>query len=198
MPENTDRFVWVDIETTGLEPTSDVVLEIGVVITDVNLREIDSRAVQIWDTPLYDTRHEYMAKYENDRFVFDMHTKSGLWDDCMNNGTTQHDAERIIAEFLLRHGVEKEPMCGSSVHFDRGFLAEQYPAIAACFGYRNIDISTIKEVCMRLNPDLYAKLDGDHRAPKRGLHRAIPDIEDTINEFRWYSEEFLILPWIVD
>lgn len=183
----TDRFVFVDIETTGLEHTTELVLEIGVIITDLDLQQIDVYDSQVWESPLYDRKWE-----STDPFVQTMHHGNGLLEQCRAEGQTMQDAEETIAEFLKGHGVDGEPMCGSSVHFDRMFLAEQFPAIAECFSHRNIDVSTLKELCMRLNPELYAKLEG--AAPKRERHRVIEDIEDTIGELQFYRDNFLFLP----
>jgi oligoribonuclease len=183
----TDRFVFVDIETTGLQHETDLVMEIGVIITDLELETIDMYDTQIWESPFYDRKWESV-----DPFVQTMHHGNGLLEQCRSEGQTQADAEETIADFLRSHGVKDEPMCGSSVHFDRLFLAEQYPSVEDLFSHRNIDVSTLKELCMRLNPDLYAKLADN--APKRERHRVIEDIEDTIGELKFYRDNFLFIP----
>lgn len=194
MSEATDRFVFIDIETTGLDQTVEDVLEIGVRITDRELDTIDEFDVLIWNTPKYDQRLEQL-KLVPDGFVYQMHDKSGLWEAAQGSGVPEDEAERLVADFLRGHGVgpdTEEPMCGSSVQFDRAFLAEQYPVIHNLFSYRNIDTSTIKELCKRLNPKVYEQME-KYTSPQK-LHRVIPDIEDTIDELRFYRDNFLFLP----
>lgn len=191
------RMVWVDIETTGLSHLTDVVLEVGIRITDENLKTIDEFDMTVWDSPYYDRKFEEIgmragAGEKGPKIVLDMHRESGLWDSARSEGLTPTDAEKGMVDFLEGHGVEKErpPMCGSSVHFDRMMITEQMPGLAACFGYRNIDVSTVKELCKVLNPELYGKL--DKYGPKKSeRHRALDDLTDTINELAWYAENFL-------
>lgn len=193
-----DRFVFVDIETTGLNHMIELVLEIGVRITDRDLETIDDFDVLIWDTPKHDRKiRDLMANPATNAFVLDMHSdeKSGLFTAAQSEGVPEDEAERLVADFLRGHGVgpdTKEPMCGSSVQFDRLFLAEQFPVIHNLFSYRNIDTSTIKELCMRLNPKVYEQLEKYTSPQKR--HRVLPDLTDTIDELGFYRDNFLYLP----
>lgn len=191
------RIVWLDIETTGLEHELDLILEVGVRITTPELELIDEIDTVVWSTPEYDNKQEELrikakAGDKGAIYVNNMHTTSGLWYDAQNNGATPKEAETLIMDFLMGHGVPAEslPMAGSSVHFDRGFLETHMPALLKCWGYRNIDVSTIKEVCKLLSPELYTKLD-KFGPPKREKHRALDDLEDTANEFKWYADNFL-------
>lgn len=184
-----DRFFWIDIETTGLNPDADLLLEVGIRITDSELDLIDEKDWQLWNTPHYD--QVCGENFTNlDEFILNMHTKSGLLEDACSVGMVPAAAEAEIVEWLTGHGVEKsDPMCGSSVQFDRSWLAEWMPSVHKKFSHRNIDISTVKELCRRLNPELYSKL--EQHAPKRELHRALPDLQDTITEARFYVDNFL-------
>lgn len=188
MAEQLDRLVWVDIETMGLEPTMHPIMEIGFVITDLDLKVIDDKSVLIWDSPAYEKFWEARAI----EYVKNMHQKSGLLEACQAEGLVAEEAEKEINDFLEGHGVRdrQEPLCGSSVHFDRSFLLTQFPSVESRFTYRNIDISSIKEICKRYNPEVYTHL--DELTEKQELHRALPDIADTINEFRFYLREFLM------
>jgi oligoribonuclease len=186
MSVNTDddRFVFVDIETTGLDHLTDLILEVGIVITDSDLQLIDMYDVQIWESPTYDRKWESV-----DAFVRNMHDKSGLYDQCRAEGLIPTDAENLLYEWLDGHGVRNVPLAGSSVHFDRSFLYEDMPKLHSVFGYRNIDVSSIKELCRRVNPDLLAKLDS--HTTRKEHHRAVDDCQDTIGELRFYLDNFL-------
>lgn len=187
------RFVFIDIETTGLNHMTEVVLEMGVRIIDANLDTIDDFDVLIWDTPPYDLRLKQLSEQE-DKYVFDMHTKNGLWDACRAEGLEPAHAEEQLFGFLSGHGIHPdEPLCGSSVQFDRAFLMEQYPAVHNLFSYRNIDTSTVKELCRRFNPPIYEALN-KYVIPKK-LHRVLPDLTDTIDELGFYRDNFL---WTVE
>lgn len=192
------RFVFTDIETTGLDSQTDLTLEIGFRITDLDLNLIDDFDVTIWDSPYFDTKKlelETLAASgeESAVYVLEMHTKNGLWEACQSGGLVPVEAETQVMDFLTGHGVGKDdPMVGSSVHFDRKFFADQFPMIERLFSHRNIDISSIKEICKRLAPDLYGKLE-KYGPPKREIHRVLPDMEDSAEELRWYIENFL---WI--
>lgn len=196
-PNDGARIVWVDIETTGLSHLTDVIVEVGIRITDADLKTIDEYDVTVWDSPYYDRKFEELitraeAGETGPNIVLDMHNKSRLWDSARGEGLTPADAEQGVIDFLEGHGVpaEKLPMAGSSVHFDRMMITEQMPALAKCFGHRNIDVSSIKELCKILNPELYSKLD-KYGPPKSEKHRALDDLTDTINECAWYAENFL-------
>lgn len=188
MTEQLDRLVWCDIETMGLDPTLHPILEIGFVITDLQLTVLGACDVQIWDSPAYEKFWEARAI----DYVKEMHQKSGLLEACQATGATLDVAEEIISDYLEGYGVRdrEEPLCGSSVAFDRGFLLTQFPAIEKRFHYRNIDVSSIKEICKRYNPRVYAEL--ENATKKQERHRSIDDLYDTIGEFRYYLQEFML------
>lgn len=182
-----DRMVWVDLETMGLDADADPIMEIGFRITTPYLETIDEFEMLVWDSPFYEN-----AWAETSDFVKEMHTKSGLLEECQARGADVATAHEDVMHWLSGHGIQKdEPLCGSSVQFDRGFLEAQYPEVHELFHYRNIDVSTVKELCRRLNPRVYSFL--EREAPAKKAHRVLSDLTDTINEFGFYAREFLIV-----
>jgi oligoribonuclease len=197
VPDDDDLFILVDTETFGLNPQTDHILELGFVVADYNFEIVDSWAMVVWENPHYqfrriELREDATKGDEKAQIVQEMHTKSGLWHDATQFG---HPVEEVISEakiFLDSYNVGKnDPMVGSSVQFDRLMLEAQMPEIFDKFSYRNIDTSTLKELCRRLNPDIYERLD-ETTLPKK-LHRVEPDLEDTLKEFKFYVDNFL---WI--
>ena len=193
----SDRFVFVDIETTGLSELTDVVLEVGIIIATPELEVIDEFDVTIWESPYYDRKlgeMEILAKSGNKsaRYVLDMHTDNGLWNNAQEEGATVAEAETQLIDFLKGHGVPNQsiPMAGSSVHFDRKMLAVGMPAFTRCFSHRNIDVSSIKELCKTISPALYSRLD-KYGPPKNEKHRTLADLRDTMGELQWYIDNFL-------
>lgn len=187
-----DRLIIVDIETTGLNvPYSaqwnpalpeDLPLEYGVRIVDLDLSEIDNFQCLIWDSPNYDER----LRQGLVPVVAEMH--STLIEECLAEGESIEEAATKLTDFLTGHRVAKgDPICGSSVQFDRGVLQYFAPEAHSLFHYRNVDCSSIKELCRRFNPEVYKHLP----EPKK-LHRVIPDMEDTTEELRFYLREFSI------
>lgn len=198
------RFVWCDLETFGLDSESDPILEVGFKVTDLNLNVVDQMSILVWDMAFYGTRFAKLQadaanlpdeseEGRNARFVLEMHNSSGLWDDVRRRGTRPLEAERIVNEWLQQHRIlgGSDPLCGSSVQFDRGMLEAQMPTIARRFSHRNIDVSTIKELCLRFNPKMYAHLGEDVLTNKS--HRVLDDLDDTIAELNWYADNFLFI-----
>lgn len=182
-----EQLMWLDIETTGLDPIRNVILEVGLVVTDLDLKPLDEMSVVIFEG-------YYPDHFRNlDPFIRSMHMKNGLIKESHEHGITLREAQEKIEAFLLSHEVNPslDPPCGSSVHFDRNFISEHMPEVDEMFHYRNIDISTMKELCRRYNPALFAK------APvldkELVLHRAIPDIRDTLGEAKFYLDNFLFI-----
>lgn len=188
MSSSDERLIWVDLETTGLDPKKEVPLEIGFTITDLDLNILDTFHALIWE--------DYFEKVigQCDPFVEQMHATSGLLVEARDQGRPLDSAVTRLEDWLTEVGVDKsdgdgEPLCGSSVQFDRGWMEEWFPDQVARFSYRNIDISSVKELCKRYNPLMYAKIKEDLEPMK--LHRALPDLKDTIAEFEWYRDNFL-------
>lgn len=180
------RLVWIDTETTGLVPEDGFILEIGIAVTDLDLVTFDEFHRLLWVSPGYD---KYVTEAALGEQVWDMHNKSNLISDAVEGGVDPTAVQEDLLDWLKEIGLTKdEPMCGSSVQFDRKWLEHHFEPVADMFSYRNIDTSTIKEVCRRFNPIVYSRLD-EVTQPKK-LHRVLPDLEDTINEFQFYRDNF--------
>lgn len=184
-------FVWVDTETFGLDSMRDPIIELGIMVTDRNLR-IHSKARWLFWSDWSEQRLARLKKAvengdKNARFVMNMHVKNNLFDEARRDGIEHNEALPKIIEWIASSPpLTNRPMCGSSVQFDREFLRNQMKPVHDLFHYRNIDISTIKELCKVYRPDL---LDGIPEAFEE--HRVFPDLVDTISEFDYYKTHFL-------
>lgn len=183
--------IWIDLETTGLVQDIDYILEFAVGITDKFGNWIDSRSWILPAHPSYRAKVAAINRAKADSFVGPMHTESGLWkalDDADPMGEIQ--AESLILDYLLGYGFQEPmPMCGSSVHFDRKFIFKHMPQLHDWFLHRDIDNSSTKEQCRDLAPNVYARLKEETKPQK--LHRGVPDLMDTVDEYRFYLENFL-------
>jgi oligoribonuclease len=176
-----DLIVWIDCEMTGLDAQSDEIVEIACIVTDGELNELDegiSLVVKPNDAPLA----------AMDDVVVDMHTTSGLIDE-IPHGIALGDAEQQVLNYITQHIPEarKAPLAGSSVYVDRIFLARYMPALDAHLHYRLIDVSSIKEVTRRWYPRVYFAT-----PEKRGNHRALGDIRESIAELRYYRDAVFV------
>lgn len=179
-PDET-RLVWVDMEMTGLNPGVDRIIEIAIVITDQHLEVV--------------ARSEAIAVAQPDAVLDAMdqwnkstHGRSGLIDRVRASRTSEADAEQAMLAFVAPWvPAGKSPMCGNSVCQDRRFMARYMPALEAWFHYRNLDVSTLKELCKRWRPELAKGF------AKRGAHTALADILESIDELRYYRDHFLQL-----
>jgi oligoribonuclease len=173
------HLLLVDIETTGLDAREESILEVGFMVTT-----LDFKPVAIFSRIIA----QDVDWSSCNKLVRDMHEKSGLrklLDDGAGDELEDVESE-LIDWYDDLFGDEKVPLVGSSVHFDRGFFAEHFVDFIDRVSYRNIDWSTVKELCRRYNPEVYTKL-----PDKKERHRAIADIEDTIGEAAFYVENFL-------
>lgn len=186
MPLTEKRMIWVDIENFGLAVSEDLLLEVGFVITDLELNMIDEHSVVIWDEPHYD-RYSRMQGNPDESYVLNMHTENGLFAEAQSIGLGMNEAGQYIEDWIRSHGITKEePMCGSSVQFDRERITHFWPRVASQFSYRNIDVSTLKEIASGYNPNVLKLF------PKPiSHHRSIPDCYDTINEFGIYLDNLV-------
>ena len=174
-------LIWIDLEMTGLDTQKDDIIEIATIITDDNLNilaEGPVMAIKVPDTTLNDM----------DDWCTKQHQLSGLTDRVRRSKITLSDAETATLEFLAKW-VDKgvSPMCGNSICQDRRFLARQMPRLESYFHYRNLDVSSIKELCYRWRPDIASSYQ------KGGTHLALDDIRDSIRELRHYREHFFKL-----
>lgn len=184
---NDNWLVWVDIETFGLS-IQDPILEVEFRITDLDLKAVASVHELVWG-PTYRGR---IDKNPND-WAIQTHTKNGLLDAAAKFGHRIPFVDDVCFKYLgdtFKHlGIYKPPLTGSSVHFDRGHLTQYLVATMDLFGHRLIDNSTTKELCRRYNPPVYAKMKSTLKPAER--HRVGPDLNDSIEEFRFYRDNFI-------
>ncbi|MCO5971885.1 oligoribonuclease [Actinoallomurus soli] len=176
-----DRLVWIDCEMTGLDLRRDALIEIAALVTDSELNILDVGIDLVIKPP--QEAVEQMSKV-----VRDMHTASGLL-DVLPGGITLAEAENRVLEYVRSHvpGVKKAPLCGNSIATDRSFLARDMPALDAHLHYRMIDVSSIKELARRWYPRAYFA-----SPEKKGGHRALADITESITELRYYREAVFV------
>jgi len=169
-------LAWMDLEMTGLEPHRHVIVEIATIITDDNLNVIaEGPDLVIHATP------EQLAEMGD--FVTEMHTRSGLLPAINASSVSVRDAEVATLEFMKAHipDARSVPLCGNSIGTDRRFLEEYMPELENFFHYRNVDVSTIKELARRWHPDVL-----DAKPEKATTHRALDDIRESIDELIHY------------
>jgi len=181
MATSSDRLVWIDCEMTGLDPEKDELVEIAVVITDYDLNPVDA-GIDIVIKP------DASALESMSDFVRAMHTDSGLIDE-IPNGVSLAEAEYEVLEYVLKHvpDEQKAPLAGNSIGTDRAFLTRFMPRLDAHLHYRNVDVSSIKELAKRWYPRAY------FNAPaKDGGHRALADILESIRELQYYRRAVFV------
>ena len=177
-----DRLVWIDCEMTGLELTSDVLVEIAALVTDSELNVLDDGI----DIVIHATDEQMDGMVE---FVRDMHAKSGLTEAVKASTTTIAEAEAQVLAYIKTHVPEsrKAPLCGNSIATDRGFLALQMPELDTWLHYRMVDVSSVKELARRWYPRAYFA-----SPEKNGGHRALADIKESIEELRYYRSTVFV------
>lgn len=173
-----DALVWVDMEMTGLDPQRDRVLEIATIVTDAALAVIA-------EGPVLAIHQDDATLAAMDEWNTRTHGASGLVGRVRASRIDEREAERITLDFLAQHAAAgKSPMRGNSICQDRRFMAQHLPRLEAFFHYRNLDVSTIKELARRWRPEVLASL------TKQGSHRALDDIRESIIELRHYRDTF--------
>ena len=181
MAQDQNALVWLDMEMTGLNPDTDRVIELAMVVTNSNL-DIVAEA-PIWVVHQPDSVLDAMDDWNRNT-----HGKSGLTARVRASTMSEADAEAQVLAFLRAHvPARTSPMCGNSVCQDRRFLARWMPELEAWFHYRNLDVSTLKELARRWRPEIYAGV------KKAGSHTALADIHESIAELRHYRDHFLRL-----
>jgi oligoribonuclease len=173
----------MDLEMTGLDPGRDVIVEMATVITDDYLNIVAEGP----DLVVGATAEQLGAMED---VVQRMHTSSGLLEAIADSSVTVADAVEATLEFVRLHvpRAGEVPLCGNSIGVDRRFLRRYGPDLDAYFHYRSIDVSTLKELCKRWAPEVYAR-----RPPKLTAHRALDDVHESIAELKYYKENFLSL-----
>ncbi|MAG76352.1 MAG: oligoribonuclease [Colwelliaceae bacterium] len=178
MTASDTNLVWLDLEMTGLEPATDVILEIATIVTDSQLNILAEGPV--------------FAIYQPDEVLDNMsqwciehHGKSGLTDRCRNSKVDLAKATEETLAFVQQYVAPgKSPMCGNSIGQDRRFINKYMPTFEDFFHYRNLDVSTIKELARRWKPEVLDKVE------KKGVHLALDDIRESIAELKVYQEHF--------
>jgi oligoribonuclease len=179
MAQDSRHLIWIDMEMSGLNPDTDRVLEIAVVVTDSQLNTIAEAPVRVVHQD-----GEVLARMDD--WNKSTHGKSGLVDRVRASTLTEGQVEDEMLAFISNHVPPRtSPMCGNSVHQDRRFLVRYMPRLEEYFLYRNLDVSTLKELVRRWRPELMSGL------TKQGKHEALADIHESIEELRYYREHFL-------
>ncbi len=174
------NLIWVDMEMTGLNPSKDKIIEIAVVITDLNLNLIA-------ESPAYAINQDNNILDNMDKWNTSTHSKSGLIARVQSSIETEITIEKLILDFLKKYTyANKSPMCGNSICQDRRFMANYMPKLEEYFHYRNLDVSTIKELAIRWQPQIARGFN------KKQLHTATADILESIEELKYYREHFFL------
>ena len=181
MPDNNldeNNLIWIDLEMTGLEPDTDVIIEMATIITDSNLNILA-------EGPVFAIHQPESALAAMDEWNTNQHGKSGLTQRVRESDISVAEAEAATIEFLQQWVPKgKSPICGNSIGQDRRFLVRGMPELESYFHYRNLDVSTIKELARRWRPDVLAGV------KKSGAHLALDDIKDSIAELQHYRKTF--------
>ena len=179
MAQDNNNLIWVDMEMTGLNPDADRIIEVALVITDSQLNTIAEGPVLVVHQP--DEVLNGMDKWNQST-----HSKSGLIGKVKASRFSEAEVEAQMIEFLKQHVPPgASPMCGNSICQDRRFMVRSMPQLEAYFHYRNLDISTLKELVKRWKPEIANGL------TKESKHEALADIYDSINELKYYRQHFI-------
>ena len=177
-----DNLIWVDMEMTGLNPDTDRIIEVAVVVTDPQL------TVRV-EGPVLAIHQSDAVLAGMDAWNQNTHGKSGLTDRVRASTVDEAQASKAIIAFLKKYvPAGKSPMCGNTICQDRRFMARGMPELEAYFHYRNLDVSTLKELARRWRPELVSAF------KKQQAHTALADIQESIDELRHYREHFLRVP----
>ncbi len=177
----SDHLIWIDLEMTGLEPERDRIIEMAVIVTTSDLELVA-------EGPVIAVHQPEAVLALMDDWNQRTHGESGLIDRVKQSTIGESEAEQLILNFLGEHcDAGTSPMCGNSIGQDRRFLARYMKALETYFHYRNLDVSTLKELARRWQPEIAAGV------KKKGTHQALDDIRESIEELRYYREHFLKL-----
>jgi oligoribonuclease len=181
MPADPNNLIWIDMEMSGLVPDTDRILEVALLVTDAQLERVAEGPVLVLRQP--DAVLEAMDSWNKG-----VHGKSGLIDKVKASSLDEATAEARLLAFLAEHvPAGASPMCGNSICQDRRFLARWMPKLEAFFLYRNLDVSTLKELVKRWKPEVAKGF------KKEGKHEALADILDSIEELKYYRRTVLTI-----
>lgn len=182
MPQDVNNLIWIDLEMTGLDTQNDVIIEIATIVTDANLNVLA-------EGPMLAIHQPDNVLAGMDEWNTKQHGKSGLTERVRSSQINEAEAERQTIEFLRQYvPANASPMCGNSICQDRRFLARCMPELEDYFHYRNLDVSSLKELARRWSPKVYSGYN------KQGTHLALDDVRDSIRELQYYREHFIKLP----
>lgn len=177
MTIDNENLVWIDLEMTGLDPETDVILEIATIVTDKNLNILA-------EGPVLAIKQSDETLDNMDPWCIDVHGNSGLTQRCRDSIVNEQNAVAQTIAFLEKYvPTGQSPLCGNTIGQDRRFLVKYMPDLENYFHYRSIDVSTIKELTKRWKPEV---LDGFH---KKGTHQALDDIRESIEEMAFYRRQ---------
>lgn len=179
MPQDDANLIWIDMEMSGLSPDSDRILEVALVVTSPQLETLAEGPVLVV--------HQADAVLDGmDDWNKSTHARSGLIEKVRQSELSEREVETRMIEFLTPWiGAGRSPMCGNSICQDRRFLARHMPRLEGYFHYRNLDVSTLKELVKRWKPEIASGVKKD------GRHEALADIYESIEELKYYREHFI-------
>ena len=178
---DASNLVWLDLEMTGLDADKERIIEAAMIVTDTNLNILAQ-------SPIWVVHQSDALLAAMDEWNTATHTRTGLVERVKASDLSEAEAEAQMLAFMSQYVPEKtSPMCGNSVHQDRRFMQKYMPQLEAYFHYRNLDVSTLKELAKRWRPEVAKGV------VKKGAHQALADIEESIEEMRYYSDHFLRL-----
>ncbi|MCC2624829.1 MAG: oligoribonuclease [Burkholderiales bacterium] len=178
--KQTRNLVWLDMEMTGLSVEKNVIIEAAVVITDSDLNILA-------ETPSYVIHQPESELTKMDKWNVGTHTKSGLLEKVRASTSTTEEVEALLLRFIKKYTYKgQSPLCGNTIHQDRKFLVKYMPKLEAYLHYRNLDVSTLKELAKRWYPSIFAAF------VKHNKHEALADIHESINELKYYREKLLV------
>ena len=180
--KDQNNLCWLDMEMTGLDPQHDKIIEIAMIITDKDLNILAQ-------SPVYAIHQSDDVLNNMNQWCITTHARTGLTERVRQSQYTEEQVENELLAFMQTWLPEKtSPMCGNTIHQDRRFMARYMPRLEAYFHYRNLDVSTLKELTRRWHPTVYKGI------VKKGSHQALDDILESIEELRYYRQTFLRLP----